>query len=91
VHQWSKSFLTTISVTNRAGASLLRIIRVPTCGVILLTEINLPLVVMKVRTRITIHLRVYTVSRSVEQQLHHGKEIVRLVDTGVLEDDYSSE
>jgi hypothetical protein len=36
-----------------------------------------------------IHARVYTVPRSVEQQL--CKEIVRLVDIGVLEDDYSSE
>jgi hypothetical protein len=38
-----------------------------------------------------IHARAYTVPRSVEQQLHHGKEIVRLVDIGVLEEDYSSE
>jgi hypothetical protein len=36
-----------------------------------------------------IHLRDYTVPRSVEQQLR--KEIVRLVDIGVLEEDYSSE
>jgi hypothetical protein len=38
-----------------------------------------------------IHARAYTVPRSVEQQLH--KEIVRLVDIGVLEEvqDYSSE
>jgi hypothetical protein len=27
----------------------------------------------------------------VEQKLQHGKEIVRLVDIGVLEEDYSSE
>jgi hypothetical protein len=27
----------------------------------------------------------------VEQKLHHSKEIVRLVDIGVLEEDYSSE
>jgi hypothetical protein len=38
-----------------------------------------------------IHARAYTVPRSVEQQLHHHKEIVRLVDIGVLEEDYSSE
>jgi hypothetical protein len=36
-----------------------------------------------------IHARAYTVPRSVEQQLR--KEIVRLVDIGVLEEDYSSE
>jgi hypothetical protein len=36
-----------------------------------------------------IHARAYTVPRSVEQQL--CKEIVRLVDIGVLEEDYSSE
>jgi hypothetical protein len=40
-----------------------------------------------------IHARAYTVPRSVEQQLHDGKDIVRLVDIGVLEEDpdYSSE
>jgi hypothetical protein len=38
-----------------------------------------------------IHARAYTVPRSVEQQLKHSKEIVRLVDIGVLEGDYSSE
>jgi hypothetical protein len=38
-----------------------------------------------------IHARAYTVPRSVEQQLHEGKEIVRLMDIGVLEEDYSSE
>jgi hypothetical protein len=42
------------------------------------------------------HVRAYTVPRSVEQQfqqLQHSKEIVRLVDIGVLkiEEDYSSE
>jgi hypothetical protein len=36
-----------------------------------------------------IHAHAYTVPRSVEQQLR--KEIVRLVDIGVLEEDYSSE
>jgi hypothetical protein len=36
-----------------------------------------------------IHARAYTVPRSVEQQLR--KEIVRLVDIGVLEEDYFSE
>jgi O-succinylbenzoate synthase len=36
-----------------------------------------------------IHARAYTVPRSVEQQLR--KEIVRLVDIRVLEEDYSSE
>jgi hypothetical protein len=38
-----------------------------------------------------IHVHAYTVPRSVEQQFHHSKEIVRLVDIGVLEEDYSSE
>jgi hypothetical protein len=38
-----------------------------------------------------IHARAYTVPRSVEQQLQHRKEIVRLMDIGVLEEDYSSE
>jgi hypothetical protein len=38
-----------------------------------------------------IHARAYTVSRSLEQQLHKSKEFVRLVDIGVLEEDYSSE
>jgi hypothetical protein len=36
-----------------------------------------------------VYARAYTVPRSVEQQLR--KEIVRLVDTGFLEEDYSSE
>jgi hypothetical protein len=36
-----------------------------------------------------VHARAYTVPRSVEQQFL--KEIVRLVDIGVLEEDYSSE
>jgi hypothetical protein len=39
-----------------------------------------------------IHARAYTVPRSVELQLQRKKkEIVRLVDIGVLEEDYSSE
>jgi hypothetical protein len=38
-----------------------------------------------------IHARAYTVPRSVEQQLQQSKAIVRLVDIGVLEEDYSSE
>jgi hypothetical protein len=38
-----------------------------------------------------IHARAYTVSRSLEQQLKSSKDIVRLVDIGVLEEDYSSE
>jgi hypothetical protein len=38
-----------------------------------------------------IHVRPYTVPISVEQQLQQSKEIVRLVDIGVLEEDYSSE
>jgi hypothetical protein len=38
-----------------------------------------------------IHARAYTVPRSVEQQLQYRKKIVRLVDIGVLEGDYSSE
>jgi hypothetical protein len=38
-----------------------------------------------------IHARAYTVPRSVEQQLQQSKEVIRLVDIGVLEEDYSSE
>jgi hypothetical protein len=38
-----------------------------------------------------IHVRAYTVPRSWEQQLQQSKEIVRLADIGVLEEDYSSE
>jgi hypothetical protein len=38
-----------------------------------------------------IHACAYTVPRSVEQQLQQSKKIVRLVDIGVLEEDYSSE
>jgi hypothetical protein len=38
-----------------------------------------------------IHARAYTVPRSVELLLQQSKEIVRLVDIGVLEEDYSSE
>jgi hypothetical protein len=38
-----------------------------------------------------VHASAYTVHRSVEQQLQHSKEIVRLVDIGVLEGDYSYE
>jgi hypothetical protein len=38
-----------------------------------------------------IHARAYTVPRSVEQQLQQSKEIVKLVDIRVLEEDYSSE
>jgi hypothetical protein len=38
-----------------------------------------------------IHARAYTVPRSVEQQLQQSKEIVRLVEIGGLEEDYSSE
>jgi hypothetical protein len=41
----------------------------------------------------TIHARAYTVPRSVEQQWQQSKQIVRLVDIGVLEEEqgYSSE
>jgi hypothetical protein len=39
----------------------------------------------------SIHARAYTVPRSVEQQLQHSKEIVRLVDIGVLEEYYNFE
>jgi hypothetical protein len=38
-----------------------------------------------------IHASAYSVPRSVEQQFQQSKEIVRLVDIGVLEEDYSSE
>jgi hypothetical protein len=36
-----------------------------------------------------IHARAYTVPRSVEQQLQQSKEIVILMDIGVLEEDYN--
>jgi hypothetical protein len=39
----------------------------------------------------SIHARAYTVLRSVEQRLQRSKEISRLLDIGVLEEDYSSE
>jgi hypothetical protein len=39
----------------------------------------------------SVHLRVYTVPRSVKQQLQLQKEIVRLVVIAVHEEDYSSE
>jgi hypothetical protein len=38
-----------------------------------------------------VHARAYTVPRSAEQQLQQSKEIVRLVNIGVLEEYYSSE
>jgi hypothetical protein len=38
-----------------------------------------------------IHAHAYTVPRSMKQKLQRSKEIVRLVDIGVLEEDYSSE
>jgi 6-pyruvoyl-tetrahydropterin synthase len=38
-----------------------------------------------------VHAHVYTVPISVEQQLQHRKEILKLVDIGVLEEDYYSE
>jgi hypothetical protein len=38
-----------------------------------------------------IHAPAYTITRSVEQQSQQSKKIVRLVDIGVLEEDYSSE
>jgi hypothetical protein len=38
-----------------------------------------------------IHARAYTVPRSVDQKLQQSKEIVRFVDIGFLEEDYSSE
>jgi hypothetical protein len=38
-----------------------------------------------------IHALAYTVPRSVDQQLQKSKGIVRLVDIGVLEEDYFSE
>jgi hypothetical protein len=38
-----------------------------------------------------VHTCAYTVPRSVEQYLQYSKDIIRLVDIGVLEEDYSSE
>jgi hypothetical protein len=37
------------------------------------------------------YVRTYTVPRSVEKNLQQSKEVVRLVDIGLLEEDYSSE
>jgi hypothetical protein len=37
------------------------------------------------------HVCAYMVTRSVEQQLQQGKVIVRLVDIGLLEEEFSSE
>jgi hypothetical protein len=37
------------------------------------------------------HVRAYTVSRSLEQQSQKSKETLRLMEIGVLEEDYSSE
>jgi hypothetical protein len=39
----------------------------------------------------SIHARVYTVPRLVEEQVQHKKEIVRLVGIRVLQEDFSSE
>jgi hypothetical protein len=52
------------------------------------TAIILQLMVLNCKP---IHALAYTVPRSVEQQLQPCKEIVRLVDIRVLEEDYSSE
>jgi hypothetical protein len=41
--------------------------------------------------RKTDHAHAYTVPISVKQQLKKGKEILRFVDIGVFEEDYSSE
>jgi hypothetical protein len=38
-----------------------------------------------------IHARAYTVPKSAEQQLQYNKEIVRLVEIGILKEYYSSE
>jgi hypothetical protein len=38
-----------------------------------------------------VHAYVYTIPRSVEQQLQQSKEIVIMVDIGFFEEDYSSE
>jgi hypothetical protein len=38
-----------------------------------------------------LHASTYTIPRSAEQQLQQCKEVVRLVEIGVLEEDYSSE
>jgi hypothetical protein len=38
-----------------------------------------------------IHVDVYTIPSSVEQQLQQSKEILRLKDIGVLEENYCSE
>jgi hypothetical protein len=55
--------------------------------------VSIILQLMDPNCKLPIHERAYTVPRSVEQQLQHNKEIVRLVDIGVLEKEtkYSSE
>jgi hypothetical protein len=59
-----------------------------------LGEFNMKTVAISIQTmdpnRKPIHARAYTVPRSVEQELQQCKEIVRLVDIGVLEEVFSS-
>jgi hypothetical protein len=58
-----------------------------------LGEFNMGAIILHLMVPICkpIHARAYTVPRSVEPQLQQRKEIVRLVDIEVLEEDYSSE
>jgi hypothetical protein len=39
----------------------------------------------------TVHAQTYTILGSLEQKLQQSKEIVRLVEIGVLKEEYSSE
>jgi hypothetical protein len=55
-----------------------------TLGEFNMEPVNLQLIEPKCKP---IHARAYTVPRSVEQQLQQSKEIVRLMDIGVLEED----
>jgi hypothetical protein len=61
-----------------------------TSGEFIMQQIPISLQLMDPDYR-PVHVRAYTVPRSVEQQLQQSKEIVRLVGIGVLEEDYSSE
>jgi hypothetical protein len=59
-----------------------------TLGEFFMESIRLQLMVPNYKP---INARSYTVPRSVKQKLRYSKEIVRLVEIGVLEEEYSSE
>jgi hypothetical protein len=58
-----------------------------TLGEFNMDQMTISLIILQLMDRNCkpIHARAYTVPRSVEQKLQQGKEIVRLVDIGVLE------